>query len=72
MFSEKKMSLALVLSFALISNVKAFYGIGGCPTQYPYVAYPFGGSGCVPNGNYYSQYFDDTTMTSLRLHATAS
>lgn len=35
MFSEKKMSLALVLSFALISNVKAFYGIGGCPTQYP-------------------------------------
>lgn len=48
------MSLAVVLSFALISNVKAFYSIGGCPTTYPNISEPFGDSGTVPNGVYYS------------------
>ena len=50
-------TLGLLVAFLQPSN--AFFGIGGCPDKYPEVKNPFGTTGTIPNGMYYSHYLDD-------------
>ena len=58
MMTTKPHLALLALAALFCTGTNAFYGIGGCPTQYPKVTTPFGSSGVVPNNVYYSHYID--------------
>ena len=48
-----------LVTLALLSTPSsAFFGIGGCPVSYKKTTNPFGSSGVVPNGLFYSHYLD--------------
>ena len=47
------------LMSALVPTASAFFGFGGCPTNLPINSYaPYGPVPQVPNGVYYTHYFD--------------
>jgi len=55
-----------LLAVALFSTeTSAFYGIGGCPKTYPKVNMPYGPTGAVSNGYYYTHFFDYSWAKSL-------
>jgi hypothetical protein len=58
-------SATLALLAALVPQAHGFFGIGGCPVKYPVATNPFGTSGAVPNGQYYSHFLDDQYWTFL-------
>ena len=51
-----------LLSISLLSinlfAVNAYFNLGACPSNYNTVKNPFGVTGEVPNGLYYSHYID--------------
>ena len=49
----------VTLISTLLPTASAFFGLGGCPTNLPINAYsPYGALNQVPNGVYYTHYFD--------------
>jgi hypothetical protein len=42
----------------LAKETSAFYGIAGCPKNYPKVSTPYGPTGAVANGYYYLHTID--------------
>ena len=55
----------LSLFASLMQPTEAFFGIGGCPEKYPRGNNPFGDSGQVVNGQYYSHFLDDQYWTFM-------
>ena len=53
----KNYSILTLLALQLIS-VNCFWGFGACPSKYNRVKNPFGVTGEIPNGLYYSHYID--------------
>lgn len=58
-------SATLCLLASLMQPSQAFIGIGGCPVKYPRSTNPFGDSGQVVNGKYYSHFLDDQYWTFM-------
>lgn len=55
----KSTATLAILSIALFATqTSAFYGIGGCPRNYPKVDTPYGPTGKVANGIYYLHAMD--------------
>ena len=62
-----KYSTAIITVFSvLLASTKAMYAIGQCPTTYPKVNNPFGATGDVANGQYYSHMMDDQYFTMVK------
>jgi len=61
--SKNSLLFASVAVSLLTQSANAFYGIGGCPTKYTKVSNPFGSTGQVTNGMYYSHFLDDQYWT---------
>lgn len=66
--SNMRTGISLAGLLCIVSYIKpsnAFFGFGGCPVKYPGVTGPFGTSGKIPNGMYYSQFLDDQYWTFM-------
>lgn len=64
-----KYSSAILATLSMLfasSTVNAFYAIGSCPLTYPKVNNPFGSTGSVANGLYYSMRGDDQYMALVQ------
>lgn len=48
------------------TSVNGFYAIGSCPITYPKINNPFGSTGDVANGLYYSHMADDQYLTMVQ------
>jgi hypothetical protein len=54
-----------VLAALLCAQASAYFGVGGCPDIKANFTRPYGASGLVANGIYYSHYFDSGFYTIL-------
>ena len=54
----KNYSLLIFISLNLTLTVNGYFNMGACPTSYRKVKNPFGLTGEIPNGLYYSHYVD--------------
>jgi hypothetical protein len=64
-----KKSSAILATLSLLfasTTVNAFYAIGSCPITFPKVNNPFGSTGTVTNGQYYSMMGDDQYLTMVQ------
>jgi hypothetical protein len=64
-----KYSSAILATLSMLfasSTVNAFYAIGSCPITYPKVNNPFGSTGSVANGQYYSMRGDDQYLSLVQ------
>ena len=64
-----KYSSAILATLSMLfasSTVNAFYAIGSCPLTYPKVNNPFGSTGSVANGQYYSMRGDDQYLSLVQ------
>jgi hypothetical protein len=54
----KNYSLLIFLTLNLTLTVNGYFNMGACPSKYRRVKNPFGLTGEIPNGLYYSHYID--------------
>ena len=67
-----KPTLALIVIAVTSNMASAYYGLGGCPKNYPKISTPFGASGSVPDGIYYTHMFDFSYYGQLEGKLTAA